>query len=332
MCLRMGRYSVNEFQIDVVKLGVPPTAKLTRKDWSLIRRSIRGRPRRFSKRFIQSELEKLNKFRQSARMIQCSQEDPTPELGYDVPATIRVGATVTAFHSKFRVIHRGIVLTHDPARHGYLIQFERQELGYQFCLDTQVASHGVPEILVRVSDVALDGSKLGAFSNQHAGPGALPYGTSYGPAYVDQLDPVKRDEKAKSALLETVLVRASDTGGPAAASDECERDALKTGTSSAPVDKYELIERVAERESLLQLIGTIEAGLKRKNMILDALEACHEQASSQISQGAGNCVKLSSPYAEHYSWLQANLQLTTQSLESALVYLQVMYGDAYAGM
>jgi hypothetical protein len=66
---------------------------------------------------------------------------------YDVPAPIRVGNIVAAYDRKYRVIHRGVVLSYDERRARYLVQFERKELWHDFCPDSEVASHGIPDLL-----------------------------------------------------------------------------------------------------------------------------------------------------------------------------------------
>ena len=175
------RFSFNEFQADVARLGIPPTAKLTRHEWSLVRRSIPSRPRRFSRRFVQKQLDRLNAYRHTARWIQKTMYRRPAYFRYEVLAPIKVGATVTAYHTRHRILHRGLVLGHDHDRHGYLIQFERKDLGYAFCTDTDVASHGVPEVFVKGADASLNG--IGTFSDAHSWPGLLPYGTSYGPVF-----------------------------------------------------------------------------------------------------------------------------------------------------
>lgn len=241
-----------------------------------------------------------------------------PDFCYDVPSYIKVGTTVTAIHWKRRVLHRGIVLGHDPRRSGYLVQFERPELGFQFCPDYEVASHGLPDIMIRATDTSLEGTNLGAFSDRHAHPGELSYGTSCGPMYVDQLDPIRRDKLEKIALLDALV-----------ANDPCAGNGTKKSFPNST-----LVERVAERETLVDLIGTIDAALKRKTMLLDAIDKCNEDVATLREEPGQDTLKFgeSSPYLAHYSWLQANLRMTNQSFESSLVLLQTMYGKAYTGM
>jgi hypothetical protein len=238
------------------------------------------------------------------------------------------------------VVFRGIVLAHDAGRNGYLVQFERQELGYQFCRDTEVASHGAPEVLVRAADVTLDGTTLGAFSNHHAAPGGLAYGTSYGPMYVDQLDPVEKDKKAKDALFDLVMAASSKPAGvdPLMDGTQCQivsdilnSDAEMVITSTHKFEsRAALTEKVAERETLVQLIGTIVAALKRKTLLLDAIEQCHKLLETIDVSQRQVIAKFNHAFKDHYAWLHANLRMTNQSLESSLLLLQVMYSDGYS--
>lgn len=322
------RFNFDQFRVDIAKLGVPPDARLTRKEWSLVRRSLPKRPRRFSRRFIQSELAKLCQYRDIVRALQHS-EQAMPDFGFDVPAYIKIGATVTAIHWKRRVLHRGVVLSHDPRRSGYLVQFERQELGFQFCPDYEIASHGVPEILIKATSSCLDASNIGAFSNRNAQMGELPYGTSYGSLYADQPSPVMKDKQAKVAKF-----------SPVVGNDDAVNYFKSSSSALSTVDNANRVAQArvaqaAERETLVELIGTIDAALKRKNELLHAICKCNNDittmkanasspASAQLHQG--------SPLMAHYSWLHANLRATNESLETSLVLLQTMYGKAYSGM
>jgi hypothetical protein len=125
-------------------------------------------------------MDQLNTYRQRVRWAQKNKSRP-PDFRYEVPAITKVGSTISAFNKRFHIIHRGLVLSYDEERHGYMIMFERKELGFEFCRDVDVASHGVPEILIPAADTTLNGLSL--FSDVNAQPGELPYGTSYGPVF-----------------------------------------------------------------------------------------------------------------------------------------------------
>ena len=111
-----------------------------------------------------------------------AQPDMANTTGFAIPAPIRVGATVTAYNKKFLILHRGVVLYHDVHSAKYLVQFERRELGYEFCSDTEVASHGVPDILLPAAPSRLSDSPYPEVNGSTAAEeGGLPYGTSFGP-------------------------------------------------------------------------------------------------------------------------------------------------------
>jgi DIRP len=173
-------YSSNTFAKEAAKLGIPPAAKLTRGDWGVVRRTIRRRPRRFSKKFILSQLKERNEFRNIVRQLQRN-PDEANRTGYAIPAPIRVGATVTAYNKRFLILHRGVVLFHDAVNARFLVQFERSELGFQFCSDTEVASHGVPNVLMPPATRQLCPSPYKASTGSFLETGEMPYGTSHRP-------------------------------------------------------------------------------------------------------------------------------------------------------
>ena len=142
------RYSRNKFVEEMAKLGINPDVRLTDREWRAVRRRIAKKPRRFSKRFIASQLSERNAYRCRVRMLQhVPALASTASFPYNVPAPIRVGTTVTAFSRKFRLIQRGVVLSRDDLNARYLILFESEEFGCEYCPDSEVASHGGPVML-----------------------------------------------------------------------------------------------------------------------------------------------------------------------------------------
>lgn len=85
------------------------------------------------------------------------------------------------------------------------------------------------------------------------------------------------------------------------------------------------IERVAERETITRLMGVISIAMQRKSKILETMEMFNDPDFEKVQGDALEVLK------NHFAWLQANLQMATRCLDSALLYAQVMYGDAYAG-
>ena len=126
-------------------------------------------------------MKNLQKYREQIRQIQVD-PDSVNDSGFpfEVPALIRVGTTVTAFHKKSKILHRGTVLLRNSRSNHYLIQFERKELGCEYCPDIEVACHGVPEIIKPSVKLSLDGANIGIIRDHYTKPGVLPYGTTYG--------------------------------------------------------------------------------------------------------------------------------------------------------
>jgi len=94
-----------------------------------------------------------------------------------VLAPAQIGTTVTAYHHKAHLLHRGTVLAHDSGAEAYLIQFEKKALGYEWCADFEVASHGLPEVIFPPREELQDSDAILTISPC----GVLPSGTNYGP-------------------------------------------------------------------------------------------------------------------------------------------------------
>ena len=127
-------------------------------------------------------MNELDDFRSNVRNIQFWRDDVEllPPSKYDIAKIIPVGATVTANNKSARLLHRGLILDRDCFEGilRYRVQFERKELGWEYCADIDVAAHGPPNIILpadgNVSN--LDGSNRNNYL-----PGKHPYGTAYGP-------------------------------------------------------------------------------------------------------------------------------------------------------
>lgn len=309
-------YTANAFAKEIAKLGISPNARMTRREWSVVRRMIRRRPRRFSKRFILSELRERNKYRKMVRDLQ-RKPDETNHTGYAIPAPIRVGATVTAFNKRFLILHRGVILHHEPsngaANGNYLVQFERKELGYEMCTDTEVASHGVPDILMPAAQSRLSGTPHDY--SKYSDNGSLPYGTSFGPLSVAKTEETATCEKELTRLL---------TGG--------HLDAKSKTSNSEDAPRAALVEKVAERAALEALMWIIDTATARKAMLLDVMEKFSTLLVDRLPFGEGPPSNhVTSGYFErHFAWLIANLNMTNTTLQRAAGLLKVMYGEAYS--
>ena len=97
---------------------------------------------------------------------------------FTVLAPAKIGTIASAYHHKAHLIHRGTVLCHDYETEAYLIQFEKKSLGYEWCADFEVASHGLPE---KIFPSANDLPKQYCSQLQPNLYGTLTTGTDYGP-------------------------------------------------------------------------------------------------------------------------------------------------------
>lgn len=169
---------MSDFAYNLAKIGVKQNSKLSKLEWSLVRKGINRRCRRFSQSFIAFEMKRLNLYRDLVRDVQRGKTNARHGGMYEIPAAISVGSTVSAYNKRARMVQRGVVLLHDKVKPGYIVMFDRKELGCEFCPDTDVARHGPPNLLIEPSNFAVDGSVIGNFNNPHVVVGSLPYGTT----------------------------------------------------------------------------------------------------------------------------------------------------------
>ena len=314
-------FNFNEFQTELAKHGISPTVKLTRQEWSAVRKAIRGRPRRFSSKFVRDELNKLNKYRHLIRMMQHTGLPRPPHFGYEVYSAIKIGHVVTAYTRRFRILQRGTVLTYDANRKMYLIQFERTEVGFEFVLDIDVASHGLPELLYEASEVALDETLIGGFADKNNGIGSMLYGTLYGR---NSLHSVNQQPSVRELAIreDDVVVRLNGMCRSLLPPPE--------NTYIRPFLDPSLVEKVAEREIVTKLVEFIDKALKRKMILLEAIDALNQRVIVANSNHPSS-FNISADFKQHYAWLLANYEVTTECFEALMVHLQVMFGRGYAG-
>lgn len=151
----------------------------------MIRRHIRGKPRRFSRRFIEEEYGDLQKYRVRVRMLQ---ENPDPNfatklgIDFEVPKPIPVGAPISAVARKSSggvssPIQRGSVLSFS---HGfYIVQLTG---GVALLPDFMVARHGPPDVLIPAPRNSLAGIREAWY--EEAGP-TVPNAPWSGPGPLD---------------------------------------------------------------------------------------------------------------------------------------------------
>jgi hypothetical protein len=107
----------------------------------------------------------------------------------------------------------------------------------------------------------------------------------------------------------------------------------QTSDPSTP-DRRTIAGQCSERDILVALVATIERAIRRKMLILDAIETSSAlldgRCSSRGHSGDNERGRQFQVIKEHGAWLLANLRLANQTLDVALNHMQVMYGRTYS--
>ena len=88
-----------------------------------------------------------NKYRSIVRSVQNNPKLCPSKIRYNVYEPILSGTAVKAYCKMHQAIQPGIVISYDPTCATYLIEFEDEMYGYEYCPDTDVASCGTPTVL-----------------------------------------------------------------------------------------------------------------------------------------------------------------------------------------
>jgi len=313
------RYSRNTFFEDMARFGIDPDTRLTHREWKAVRRRVSKRPRRFSRRFIASQMNERNAYRCRVRMLQhVPALASVADFPYNVPKPIRVGTVVTAYNRKFRMIHRGVVLSHDEVNARYLILFESKEFGCEYCPDSEIASHGGPE-LVKVMGAGRYISSLYDQSDDGVSQ-SLTFGSRDGTMTGEAGRPAREvtaGEIHEKTLQFAPLIfkKASDH----------KRDEKRSGnTGDKDVAFEDVRNEAAEREMLILLVKVADAAAKRKEILLDSVEKLIARRDQEKTEK--NVLRR---LRDYHVWLWANLEETNRTLNMALRYIRLMYGRAY---
>ncbi|XP_072985340.1 protein ALWAYS EARLY 3-like isoform X1 [Typha latifolia] len=148
-------FARNDFveYLNHVKMGHIP--RLTRAEWSIIRSSL-GKPRRFSKKFLLEEREKLEQYRKTVRRhydkLRTGMRDGLPT---DLARPLSVGQQIIARHPRTGELYDGKILTVDLEQ--CKVQFDRPDLGVEFVMDIDCMPldplENMPEDLVQSAAV-----------------------------------------------------------------------------------------------------------------------------------------------------------------------------------
>jgi hypothetical protein len=85
-----------------------------------------------------------NEYRNIIRLVQRNPQLCPSKFRYNVYKPILPGTSVKACCKIHRTIQPGTVLSYDPTNATYLIEFDNEKFGYEYCPDTDVASCGRP--------------------------------------------------------------------------------------------------------------------------------------------------------------------------------------------
>ena len=311
-------YNQNSFASAAADLGIPKGSKLTRREWAAVRRRMPNKPRRFSEKFIVSQLSDRNEYRCTVRKLQNNPHlSATENFPFAVPAPIGAGTMVTAYSKRFRIIQRGRVLTYDRKTALYLVEFENENFGYELCPDSDVAICGVPTILIPPSRYESDSSGPAALSGSCTGPisgaGVIPAGTTS-----------VRDDLAQSLAF-------APFGSKKPVSNSPSGDSKKQGVPEDDLHGQDsLLEAVANYDAFVTLMEVVDAARKRKLELLSLVEDANALLVNRLPFGdGGDNTELSLEAKEHLRWLRANLEQTERVLRSASDYLRILFGNAY---
>jgi hypothetical protein len=172
----------------------------------------------------------------------------------------------------------------------YLVQFERKELGFEFCPDTEVASHGAPSFLF--SDEIKLRNPPDRFLD-HAE-------TSYAPVVIPS---AKVQEGPTATLNAGTYYSSAVTSGPF---------------------EHRRSENQYEREFAAELLETIDVLIRRENRLLNAAETLNANATTFLRNSA---TTIPDRFVKCKAWLIQKLEETSQSLDSARSTLQLVYTE-----
>lgn len=304
-------------------LGLPLDAPLSHAEWKSIRRRCKLVPRRFSKQFIASELMERNKYRTIVRSIQSNPLMCPSEFQYNVYKPILAGTVVKAYCKIHQTIQSGIVASYDPIHAIYLIEFQDELYGYEYCPDSDVASSGTPSFLIHKSAYSCHDE-----SNNCSGQIR---GTFLYVARLDYFSVISRNVFVKDAelrspatiqhmelMLEKLMIGLSKLFAP-----------HNTSLSSA---SKKLLEDAANHDSFLTLMEVIDTAGMRKSDILSLIADANTLAVDFLPFGEEDDHTeqsdpvLSEATQDYLQWLHDNLRKTSHILNQAMDYFQTLYG------
>ncbi|XP_020105525.1 protein ALWAYS EARLY 2 isoform X3 [Ananas comosus] len=305
-----------------VRLGHVP--RLTRAEWGVIRSSL-GKPRRLSKKFLQEEREKLQRYRDSVRVHYAELRAGVREgLPNDLARPLSVGQRVIACHPKTREIHDGSVLTVD--RNRCRVQFDRPELGVEFVMDIDCMPlnplENFPEALRRQNMVA--GKYCNSFldvkfedQSKEWKVGSVPkFALSKNYESIDGTSHVASSTHPMSILMKQAEGNNIDSIVQAKLAVSEVTVAAQQAMYSQPCT----LSQIQEREADIRALAELSRALDKKEALLIELRHMNEEVSGK--QKDGDTIKDSDHFKKQYAMVLVQLRDANDQVSSALLSLR----------
>jgi hypothetical protein len=282
------------------RFGVDPTISLDSAEWKCVRRALHGikaKPRRFSRCFISEQLHERDEFRSGVRLLQ--QNLGASHAAYDLKSCIPVGSVVTAYSQTFGMLQRGTVLTFEARNAHYLVRFENMDFGYEYCPDSEVASHG------SVLPLHVSG---GAESKTTTSNAIL---RKYcAPAW------------SRSMKLATELEGCTEFTPFRSQSQKKGRRSISETDSH-----WAFIKEAAEEETLQCLLDVINTAAIRKSALLKAIDTLITPANSELEK-AKSAIQTQEREG-NLALLVLNLEKTNKTIRNSVRKIRLLYAQVY---
>ncbi|XP_031395741.1 protein ALWAYS EARLY 3-like isoform X1 [Punica granatum] len=310
--------------LDHVGLGHVPC--LTRVEWGVIRSSL-GKPRRFSKHFLEEEREKLVQHRKTVRKHHTSFRSGTLEvLPSDLPQPLFTGQRVIVIHPKSREIHGGYVLTVEHS--SCLIQFEQLELGIHWVKDIDCMPLTLLENIPESPARSIHTSKK--LNENSSGPCLSAQMKNLMMDQSLELPTTKRQDEMNGLSHSTTstveIIKTSKL--PEGGSSDCnlqvtlglshsENATLLQASNSQASDS----EQIQAREADILALSELTRALDKKEAVLLELRRMNDEVSEYQKDGV-DCLKDSEPFTKTYAATLLQLNDLNQQVSSALCCLR----------
>lgn len=325
-------FAKSEFVEYLNHVGLGHIPRLTRVEWGVIRSSL-GKPRRFSKQFLQEEREKLEQYRESVRTHYAELRAGTREgLATDLARPLSVGQRVIACHPRTREIHDGSVLTVD--RNRCRVQFDWPELGVEFVKDIDCMPlnplENMPEALRRQNTAVdrfrenINWIKADSESEEWRSGGSIKLHQSENLEKVDGFCQVTSSNYPMNTLLSPAKGDTIDEVLQAKAA------ANEVASAQATYSQPYTFAQIQAREADIKALSELNRALDKKEALVLELKHMNEEVESKHKneEGMGNqkggdsFTDMDHHFKQQYAMVLLQLKAANDQVSSALVCLR----------